>query len=315
MAAPKRLPKSKEERDFDKLMRDRRPSVWEDKGSVGDEHFRSLKGAAKLQQGLLPPLAGAGKSEPAAADRAHGADGAAPDAMVAAQRAPRRHGADFDGFMRSTQKKTHTKHAKARSVSVPPALEAGAGGMIPHHIHKLLAQDTPKWHSLAANECGRVFGERNSASLGANLFRHEREAAMQQKMRTVDAVLRAYGGERSDALAASLEASRTMLPMLNPRSSKLKLGAGYIKVDLMAEESGINPFSGVHKPVRTRDAGGISPPINHKARRAKDGRERQRERERGSQQSSGKQRDGAGARGRERARPRSTCAKGSSATC
>jgi len=92
MAAPKRLPKSKEERDFDKLMRDRRPSVWEDKGSVGDEHFRSLKGAAKLQQGLLPPLAGAGKSEPAAADRAHGADGAAPDAMVAAQRAPRRHG-------------------------------------------------------------------------------------------------------------------------------------------------------------------------------------------------------------------------------
>ena len=267
--------------------------------------------------------------------------------------------------MRSTQKKTHTKHAKARSVSVPPALEAGAGGMIPHHIHKLLAQDTPKWHSLAANECGRVFGERNSASLGANLFRHEREAAMQQKMRTVDAVLRAYGGERSDALAASLEASRTMLPMLNPRSSKLKLGAGYIKVDLMAEESGINlqrypsapaagacwgaprcgvgsrppcvatcararsrthalwasvvmtgcVAAGVHKPVRTRDAGGISPPINHKARRAKDGRERQRERERGSQQSSGKQRDGAGARGRERARPRSTCAKGSSATC
>ncbi len=98
MAGPKRLPKSKEERDFDKLMRDRRPSVWEDKGSVGDEHFRSLKGAAKLQQGvssgsLLPPLAGAGKSEPDAADRTHGAsaDAAVPDAMVAAQRA-RRHG-------------------------------------------------------------------------------------------------------------------------------------------------------------------------------------------------------------------------------
>jgi hypothetical protein len=175
--------------------------------------------------------------------------------------------------MRSTQKKTHTKHAKARSVSVPPALEAGAGGMIPHHIHKLLAQDTPKWHSLAANECGRVFGERNSASLGANLFRHEREAAMQQKMRTVDAVLRAYGGERSDALAASLEASRTMLPMLNPRSSKLKLGAGYIKVDLMAEESGINPFSGIPpRPQRAhvgaRHAAALvrAPPASQRAR-------------------------------------------------
>ncbi len=121
--------------------------------------------------------------------------------------------------------------------------------MIPHHIHKLLARDTPKWHSLAANECGRMFGERNSASLGANLFRQEREAAMQQKMRTVDAVLRAYGGERSDALTASLEASRSMLPVLNPRSSKLKLGAGYIKVDLMAEE----------RPGSIRSA--VSPPM------------------------------------------------------
>ena len=27
----------------------------------------------------------------------------------------------------------------------------------------------------------------------------------------------------------------------------------------------------MHKPVRVRDAGGISPPIKHKARRAKDG--------------------------------------------
>ena len=102
MAAPKRLPKSKEERDFDKLMRDRRPSVWEDKGSVGDDHFRSLKGAAKLQQGLpggmLPPIAGAGVGDPAAADRPHGAatDGAALDAAVAAQRAPRPNGCVSD---------------------------------------------------------------------------------------------------------------------------------------------------------------------------------------------------------------------------
>ena len=41
MPGPKRLPKTKEERDFDQMMRQRKPSVWEDKGSVGDEHFRS----------------------------------------------------------------------------------------------------------------------------------------------------------------------------------------------------------------------------------------------------------------------------------
>jgi len=97
MGFPQRLPKTKEERDFDKLMRGRRPSVWEDKGSVGDARFRSLKGAAKLHQehpsagSLLPPLAGSisGK-ESGGADGAHdaGAMGAAPDA---AQRAPRRH--------------------------------------------------------------------------------------------------------------------------------------------------------------------------------------------------------------------------------
>ena len=41
------MPKTQTERDFDKMMRDRRPSVWEDKGAVGDPGFRSLKGAAK----------------------------------------------------------------------------------------------------------------------------------------------------------------------------------------------------------------------------------------------------------------------------
>jgi hypothetical protein len=152
--------------------------------------------------------------------------------------------ADFDGFMRGTNKKAHKEHTKVRSFSVPPMLEGGASGMNPHHIHKLLAKETPKWHSLTANECGRTFGERNSAAMGANLFRHEHEASMQHKMRTVDAVLRAYAGEGSDALAASLEASRSMLPLLNPRGSKLKMGAGYIKVDLLAEDAGIYPLRG-----------------------------------------------------------------------
>jgi hypothetical protein len=156
--------------------------------------------------------------------------------------------ADFDGFMRGANKKAHKEHTKVRSFSVPPMLEGGASGMNPHHIHKLLAKETPKWHSLTANECGRTFGERNSAAMGANLFRHEHEASMQQKMRTVNAVLRAYGGEGSDALAASLQASRSMLPLLNPRGSKLKLGAGYIKVDLLAEDAGIYPLRGFSTP-------------------------------------------------------------------
>jgi hypothetical protein len=156
--------------------------------------------------------------------------------------------ADFDGFMRGANKKAHKEHTKVRSFSVPPKLEGGASGMNPHHIHKLLAIETPKWHSLTANEFGRTFGERNSAAMGANLFRHEHEASMQQKMRTVDAVLRAYGGEGSDALAASLQASRSMLPLLNPRGSKLKMGAGYIKVDLLAEDAGIYPLRGISTP-------------------------------------------------------------------
>ena len=156
--------------------------------------------------------------------------------------------ADFDGFMRGTNKKAHKEHTHVRSFSVPPMLDGGASGMNPHHIHKLLAKETPKWLSLTANECGRAFGERNSAAMGANLFRHEHEASMQQKMRTVDAVLRAYGGEGSDALAASLEASRSMLPLLNPRGSRLKMGAGYIKVDLLAEDAGIYPLRGFSTP-------------------------------------------------------------------
>jgi len=64
MGGIKRLPKTREEREFDKLMRDRKPSVWEDKGSVGDQHFRSLKAAAQHRteannaqnHGALPPL-------------------------------------------------------------------------------------------------------------------------------------------------------------------------------------------------------------------------------------------------------------------
>ena len=94
MGGPQRLPKTKEERDFDKLMRDRRPSVWEDKGSVGDARFRSLKVSAKLHQdhlgagSLLPPLAGSisDKEQRGGAEETHAS---APDA---AQRAPRRHG-------------------------------------------------------------------------------------------------------------------------------------------------------------------------------------------------------------------------------
>jgi hypothetical protein len=99
MGGPQRLPKTKEERDFDKLMRDRRPSVWEDKGSVGDARFRSLKVSAKLHQDhlgagsdrLLPPLAGSisDKEQRGGADETHGAGASAPHA---AQRAPRRHG-------------------------------------------------------------------------------------------------------------------------------------------------------------------------------------------------------------------------------
>ena len=69
MVGFKRLPKTKEERDFDQMMRHRKPSVWEDKGSVGEQAFRSLKGAAQHRTeqnaamgasapsgGMLPPL-------------------------------------------------------------------------------------------------------------------------------------------------------------------------------------------------------------------------------------------------------------------
>ncbi len=90
---PRRLPKTREEREFDQLMRQRKPSVWEDKGAVGDGDFRSLKGAAKHRQEekslrplpvLLPALTGGEGGEAAGA---HGSSGHAEPA----QRAPRKH--------------------------------------------------------------------------------------------------------------------------------------------------------------------------------------------------------------------------------
>mmetsp|Transcript_45822 Transcript_45822/g.67184 ORF Transcript_45822/g.67184 Transcript_45822/m.67184 type:complete len:214 (+) Transcript_45822:84-725(+) len=167
--------------------------------------------------------------------------------------------------MRSKNGTTNEKLlGSRRSMSVPPG-----GGKAFDKLQKILADSTPKWKSVTANECGRTFGERNSATLGANLFRQEREATMQYKMRTVEAILKAFGDGNSE-LDPVLAASRSMLPSLNPSNSKLKLGAGYIKVDLSAAEHGINVFTAVRKPLRGRDTGGMSPPIKHKARMQRD---------------------------------------------
>ena len=153
---------------------------------------------------------------------------------------------DFDGFMRSTQaaRKEKLGDKKRRSISVPPAIGSG-GGLVPHHVQKLLApQDPPKWSSVSANECGRMFGERNSATLGANLFRQEREADMKRKMRHVDAILRAFDENESLGPLPMLSASTSMLPALNATSSNLRQGAGYVKVDLAAPAAGISVFNG-----------------------------------------------------------------------
>jgi len=140
--------------------------------------------------------------------------------------------------MRSKNGTTNEKLlGSRRSMSVPPG-----GGKAFYKLQKILA-DSPKWKSVTANECGQTFGERNSATLGANLFRQEREATMQYKMRTVEAILKAFDDGNSE-LDPVLAASRSMLPSLNPSNSKLKVGAGYIKVDLSAAEHSINVFTG-----------------------------------------------------------------------
>jgi hypothetical protein len=144
--------------------------------------------------------------------------------------------------MRSTHaaKKEKAGGSKRRSISVPAGVD---GSIVPHHLQKMLApQEPPKWSSVSANECGRVFGERNSATLGANLFRHEREAAMKHKMRHVEAILKAFD-ENEPLGGAMLSASTSMLPSLNPTSSKLKMGAGYLRVDL-PNGAGINVING-----------------------------------------------------------------------
>jgi len=96
MGGIKRLPKTREEREFDKLMRDRKPSVWEDKGSVGDQHFRSLKAAAQHRteannaqnHGALPPLLGSWQAQAPTASRLlgkvwqHGKTGQSPLLLV-----------------------------------------------------------------------------------------------------------------------------------------------------------------------------------------------------------------------------------------
>lgn len=174
----------------------------------------------------------------------------------------------FDGFMRSVPTQKKDKSKSRRSMSVP--LGASSGGGMPQHIKKLLKEETPKWKSSTANECGRTFGERNSAVLGANLYRHEREAQLMRKIQTVDSILRSFEHGNSVLSNPMYEASQSMLPLLNPRSSNLKLGAGYIKVELATEAAGISVFNGVHKPWRGRDSGGMSPPIKMKARLRQD---------------------------------------------
>ena len=171
--------------------------------------------------------------------------------------------------MRSVPTQKQDKSKSRRSMSVP--LGTSSGGGMPQHIKRLLKEEAPKWKSSTANECGRTFGgERNSSVLGANLYRHEREATMMRQMQTVDTILKTF--EQGSALLSNpmYDSSQTLLPLLNPRSSNLKLGAGYIKVNLATESAGISVFNGVHKPWRGRDSGGMSPPIKMKARLRQD---------------------------------------------
>jgi hypothetical protein len=281
-----RLPKTEQERDFDRLMRDRKPSVWEDKGSVGDHHFRSLKGAARSiteeKQTVLPPLADG--YTPAVPARVH--DSSAHADTVPAERGARRPaGSKFDEFMRSQDarpQKDKLRRGKRRSISVPVGLENGSmGNGMPPSIRKLFAQDQqPKWSAPAANECGRLFGERASNTLGANLFRHEREETMKRKAQAMDSIMKSFGNpDRIKSLLEARGAANSILPDLNPRGSNLKLGAGYIKVDIDAHDAGMRMIDGVHKPWRGRDSGGMSPPIKHKARLRQDKMEADESRE------------------------------------
>jgi len=106
---------------------------------------------------------------------------------------------------------------------------------LPHHLGKLFTEDTRKWQSITASEYGRTFGERNgdrnSAALGANLFRDEREAEVKRQMKTVEAILKSFENDKH-----VMESRNSLLPFLNPRASTLRVGAGHIKVDLSAEE-------------------------------------------------------------------------------
>ena len=240
--------------------------MWEDKGSVGDMHFRSLKGAARhitdenelRSRYSLPPLSGA--TEPAfeeASSRRSAAQVGHEAGTLggAAQRVPQKHrgGTNFDGFMRSTLAKhpadgsRKEKRKKTRSVSVPSELGGTipppqmGGGVLPQHIRKLLAPSKPKWESLSVNECGRPFGERNSAALGANLFRLEREEAMKHQAQGIDYLLHKLGdaSDIDSMLKSRVAAANTELPALHAGASRLKLGAGYVKFDAAQSHAGV----------------------------------------------------------------------------
>jgi hypothetical protein len=109
--------------------------------------------------------------------------------------------------------------------------EGGTRHDLPHHLGKIFTEDTRKWQSITASEYGRTFGDRNSAALGANLFRDERAAEVKRQMKTVETILKSFENDQH-----VMESRNSLLPFLNPRASTLRVGAGHIKVDLSAEE-------------------------------------------------------------------------------
>ena len=109
--------------------------------------------------------------------------------------------------------------------------EGGNRHDLPHHLGKIFTEDTRKWQSITASEYGRTFGDRNSAALGANLFRDERAAEVKRQMKTVETILKSFENDKH-----VLESRNSLLPFLNPHASTLRVRAGHIKVDLSAQE-------------------------------------------------------------------------------
>lgn len=227
------------------MLRHNRPSVWEDRGSVADEGFRSLKQSAKEsmpapQPVFLPLFDDTSAHEPAGTMN--------PDDFVLPPKRPIL--PRFDSFMREKKHRSSQKvygDVRKKKPQVPDRQSGNMSAL----ARKLAEPSQPKWQPLAKSD--HFFGGERSHGLGCDLARHEYDSRSTlnryNNLKAVKDLMKAAKSKPDDAAPGDGEVS---LPAVNAQGNRTaaKHGPGYIRMDY-ADEEGFNLFKlHLHKPAR-----------------------------------------------------------------